>query len=481
MSMQTEKRKSKLFRSLANLKNLTTYSFKHSKSLRARRHSRQVKNILALVNIELGKLDYHHPQYAQRVREFDHAMIELTKAKWHTSLAMETGAKEEWAKAFASLKKSEAFSQKLYDALVSGSSSPLDYEKVTLTRDGTEILFADGAPLVPEINPVIILQGSDYDMGYQYAQQLIQIFGPWILKRKAGRNFNEQITVIKKWEDQIKQHAPEILSLCKGWAAGATDAGVPMSYYDVLDLWTGHEPPATGYIGESGLPELGPPLCSGLAAWGHATVDGKLVTGSSGDHDIAHTVTVVAFPETGNNFIFAPFGATGDVPAAGPLYFFGHPGMNNKGLAYVHHGGGPKMVEPKKYWGYGIRRAVSVFHILRFANSAQEAREMEMSFPIGDIGPGDPGTAGGFYADSTYGYSIESRKEPVIIRESGLMGETDFLYATNSPLHPDVSQTAWMQADRESWAWDKPGGWHPQEFAAFSLSSLENPFIMGLK
>ncbi|MEM7798315.1 MAG: hypothetical protein AAF633_03915 [Chloroflexota bacterium] len=43
--------------------------------------------------------------------------------------------------------------------------------------------------------------------------------------------------------------------------------------------------------------------------------------------------------EDGNNYIFAPFGADGGVPAAGPLYFFGHPGMNNKGLAYVHHGG----------------------------------------------------------------------------------------------------------------------------------------------
>ena len=78
----------------------------------------------------------------------------------------------------------------------------------------------------------------------------------------------------------------------------------------------------------------------------------------------------------------------------------------------------------------------AVFHILRFANSAKEALEMELSFPIGDVGSGGFGTLGGFWADSSYGYILDSRKDPVIVREAGVMGETDFLYATNSPLHP---------------------------------------------
>jgi hypothetical protein len=105
---------------------------------------------------------------------------------------------------------------------------------------------------------------------------------------------------------------------------------------------------------------------------------------------------------------------------------------------------------------------------------------MEMAFPIGDVGQGDPGTAGGYWADSQYGFVVESRQDPVIIRESGLMGERDFLYAANSPLHPDVSQAAWMQGDQD-WVWDEPGGWRPKEFVGFSLSSLENPFLLGLK
>jgi len=41
-------------------------------------------------------------------------------------------------------------------------------------------MFEDGMPLPPNIRPVIILQDSDYDIGYQYYQQIMQIFGKWV-------------------------------------------------------------------------------------------------------------------------------------------------------------------------------------------------------------------------------------------------------------------------------------------------------------
>jgi hypothetical protein len=43
---------------------------------------------------------------------------------------------------------------------------------------------------------------------------------------------------------------------------------------------------------------------------------------------------------------------------------------------------------------------------------------MEAAFPIGDVGAGDPGTAG-FYVDDEYGYVTESRAEPVLLRQAG--------------------------------------------------------------
>jgi hypothetical protein len=153
----------------------------------------------------------------------------------------------------------------------------------------------------------------------------------------------------------------------------------------------------------------------------------------------------------------------------------GHPGMNARGLAYVHHGGVPKMVEDRSEWGYGIRRGMSVFHVLRFANTARQALEMEMRFPVGDVGLDPANTAGGFYADDEYGYVAESRKNPIAIREAGLLGETDFLYANNSAAHPLAEQSGWMKPFRNRWLWDSHGGWRPISYQPPSLVTLRKP------
>lgn len=120
--------------------------------------------------------------------------------------------------------------------------------KPVLSKNGTEIDYADDAPVVPEVCPVIILEGSSFEMGYQYAQQLAHIFGRWILDKKAKRKFSDQaVDIIKKWEGQIAVYALEILDMCRGWVQGAADIGIEMSYYDVLEIWTGHMPPKTTY------------------------------------------------------------------------------------------------------------------------------------------------------------------------------------------------------------------------------------------
>lgn len=450
---------------------LVRYLLENLSSFRAMQKIEQARFSLLLANIELAKSGFDDPTYPRRMDEFNQAMIELTKGKWFAAQAMDTRKQADWNKAFQHLRKAHKSGLQLETLLRTGNSTPVEFEKAILSSNDTEITFADGVPLLPEINPVIILQGSDYEMGYQYAQQVIQIFGPWLMKRKAGRIFNEEERgIIRLWEDQIRQFAPEILEMCRGWASGATDSGVPMSYEDALEIWTGHEPPAEDYMGiRPGKPrELPRPACSGVAAWGRTTQDGKLVAGASGDHDCTYMVTVIAFPQTGNAFIYTPFSAIGDVPEIGQLFMMGHPGMNNKGLAYIEHGGEVRMIEPKEEWGYGIRKGTSIFHILRFANTAKEALEMELAFPVGDVGQ-TMGSVGGFYADSTYGYILESRRNPIIIREAGVMGETDFLYANNSAMHPDADKAGWMQPDKENWSWNKHGGWYPTRFMEFSL------------
>lgn len=455
------------------------YAVKNKNWIKADRYKAQIAGILTRANTEIGKLNYNNSEYILYVSKYNQAVIEAEKAKYCWEKAMDTGDKVYWKQSFSYFKTSISIANQLYQSLIGKTSEESTYNKSVFTSNGTEITFADGVPLVPEVLPLVILQGSDYDMGYQYAEQVIQIYGPWIFQRKAGKHFTqEDLDFMSNWEEQIRQYAPEILGMCRGWAAGATASGVAMSYEDVLDLWTGHRPPAKlpYNLSEIGLPaELAHPFCSGVAAWGRATSDGKLVTASTGDHNPAHAVVIVAFPETGNNFIATPFHVTGDIRSAPRMYMMGHPGMNSKGLAYIEHGGEPRLAEPMELWGYGIRKGTAIFHLLRFANSAKEARKMELEFPVGDVGT-VMGSAGGIWADSTYGYVSECRKEPVVIRESGMLGETDYLYACNGILDPKLKEVWWMQPDSDNWSWDKHGGWYPKKYKNFERGMIGDPW-----
>jgi hypothetical protein len=445
------------------LKNINTF-----RAIKARGKARTP---IFLANLEIGKLDINNPIYSQRIEEYNQAVIEYHKGKFLSTEASRKRDKKLWKKAFQSFRKGTQIGDKLYKALKQGTSKSIHNERMTITNNGTEIKFADGVPLVPEVTPVIVLQGSDYEMGYQYAQQLVQVFGSWILENKTGRSFSEkQKKHMSLWEDEHRKHIPWLIEFIQGWVQGANDNGVPMSYEDVLYLWVGDMAPSKDFISQEGLPEIPPMACSGMAAWGSATPDGKLVTGSTGDHELSYQVIIVAYPDDGNAFIYSAFGATGAIAGGGDFWFFGHPAMNSKGLAYVHHGGGPKFLEPKRYWGYGVRRAASVMHIMRYADSAKTALDMEMAMPIGDIGKGDQATVGGFYADDNYGYVIEGRKEPIAIREAGLMGETDFLYANNSAIHPDAVESEWMSSKKDQWTWDPHGGWRPKEAVGMTKS-----------
>ncbi len=97
-----------------------------------------------------------------------------------------------------------------------------------------EISFKDGVPLAPNAAPVIMVQGSDFDMGYQYAQQMHQIFGSWALER-LKRNFTKAETaILEDYHRQLEKHTPEFIDFFKGIIAGASVAGIDLLYDEVL-------------------------------------------------------------------------------------------------------------------------------------------------------------------------------------------------------------------------------------------------------
>lgn len=308
-----------------------------------------------------------------------------------------------------------------------------------------EIEFEDRVPMPAIVRPVVILKGSDYDMGYQYYRQLVEIFGPMVSSyewnpilpwtrtpMRRGEYTRNELTELRKYEETIKKHIPEMIDFMRGMAEGATDADVPLSYLDILNFfvrrWT--------YIGSVGEQPY-PPMCSGFAAWGSSTKDRKLIFGGTGDLEMTvHEVLIMAFPETGNNYLCNT--------ATGPAY---HPGMNNKGLAYVHHGGcrpgGPVCncgYLPKP--PYALPMPLSTMHILRFANNADEAKEMTLSFPV---------LAGGLFVDAHgNNWCIECTELPAI-RQAGYLGEKDFIYATNNGLCKEVGIEGWTYIPHAGW------------------------------
>jgi hypothetical protein len=415
-----------------------------------------------LCNMELAKLDQKSDQYYKLLQIFNDGMVYHYAGKWHASLGIKSKSKSEWNKAYKYFKLALKISKNLYDNLVSGSAL-IDYPKPKL-RECSEIKFFEQVPLVPEITPIVVLEGTSFEMGMQYCEQLYEIYGPWILERHQ-RTFNkDEEGELRKWQEEHDKYTPEIIEFCKGWSEKSSELGLPLSFEQVIDLWVGHKPPAKSYLNSNaGVPELPPLACTAIAAWNEATEDGKLIAAATGDHDMSYQITIAMYPSDGNALVFTPFEATGTLPTVGPNWFFGHPGMNSKGLAYVHHGGGPKFLEPINSWGYGIRRGASVFHNLRYSNSSDEAFAKEMAWPIGDVGYGDQATVGGFYADGTSGYIIESRHEPLCIRKPGLLGEQDYLFSNNSVMHQEAVRSEWMSKIQNLWQWDEDGGWRPKD------------------
>lgn len=445
-------------------------------------------------NRELVKRDWRDPVYVAARMALEEVALDLHLAKWlfgridgtNLDFAPPAVGSGDLVRAHSGFKDVISRANKIAEACRANSVVALDKSKAGRTRKG-EIVFADDVPVVPTICPVVVLQGSNRDMGRQYAQQVIEIYGSWVFARLAARSFSaDERAEMSRWEAELKTYMPEILEFAAGWAEGATLSGVAMSYEQVLAVWTGTRPFSTevrpmafsqadkheegitaAYLGvavgrDRSVAEVAD-MCSGVCAWGSGTTDGGLVAASTTDHDCTYQATIVAFPDRGNSFIYTPFSVNGSIPVLGRFFMGGHPGMNSKGVAYIHHGGA-NTGEPFSEWGYGVRRGPCTLHILQFANAAEEARDMQLGWPVGDTAI-SLGTAGGLFADAKYGFSLEARngspdRPNPIIREAtyDTHGKAyEFLYANNNALSPRSGHL--NAAPKQGYSFSLAGGW----------------------
>ena len=317
-----------------------------------------------------------------------------------------------------------------------GGISPIALAR-SLAAQGTDVL-------PPGILPVVIISGSDYEMGYQYGQQagahiFLNAQASWA---SALQRFTHDgvRNALKANQHFIQEYTPENIEIMKGMAAGATAAGFDVSYEDALMMnCVLPNPETSNYPAGAEETELPPrKSCSVCSAWGSATKDGRLIGLDTvdGGGESFRAVIIVAFPDEGHDYMCgAVAGEIGE-------HFY----MNNTGLFIGNSGGGasPRAIDSD----YGLCWANVLPHIVRFADNAVEARDMMLGFPINF-----PENFH-FVDQQANSFVVEKTAAIQAVRSSGDFGEEDFLYSTNTYLHEDMGVTKFGPFVKEHGGYD---------------------------
>ncbi len=285
--------------------------------------------------------------------------------------------------------------------------------------------------LPPDILPIVILEGPDYEMGVQYGRQA----GHYIEKNKAAawasalQQYDREtvIRTLKANQHYIQEYTPECIDIMKGIADGAAAAGYDVTYVDIMLLNCTLPKPETSMYPQGAEDDSLPPKkgCSVCSAWGMATKNGRLIGMDTldGGPEAMYGVIIVAFPDDGNAYICgASAGEVGD-----------HFLMNNKGLMIGNSGGGgsPRDIDNN----YGLAWSCSLPHLVRYAGSAQQARDMVMPWQIN--------IPENFHFVDVKGNAFVVEKTAAVqaVRKPGDFGEKDFLFSTNNYLHETMKVT----------------------------------------
>jgi len=361
--------------------------------------------------------------------------------------------------------------QKTSAAAISHSpAAPAPYLSSTSPADDPS---RDSIP--PSILPVIMLKGSDYEMGFQYGEQACAYIDRTREDKWASalRRFNrdEVLRALRANQTFVRTFTPEWLDFMQGMADGATKAGYPMTYTDVLLMnCTLPDPKTSVYPEGAEDDELTSKRCSVASAWGSATRDGTLIGLDTLDTpDVAHAVVIVAFPDKGNAYMCGTdAGEIGD-----------HFLMNDRGL-FLGNSGGGSSPRPEDE-GYGLAWACSLPYLVRFASGAFEARDMVMKWQIN--------VPENFHFVDVRGQACVVEKTAAVqaVREPGDFGERDFLFSTNNYLHPDMKVTkeggfvgghggyGAYSAPRNTMIWDLFHNYHGEIDVEFAKMVLRFP------
>lgn len=289
---------------------------------------------------------------------------------------------------------------------------------------------------------VVVVSGSNFDMGQQYGEQAAAAIEHNLAIMKSHLyEVHGKTTVdadMKVWDYYNKEHDPGIVEWLKGIAKGCKKKKVKVSYSDLVllmvyptELWARPYAPypeeatktaklkatrkkqlKTGItIPEFNIEEKKHHSCNSFAATGSATSDGKPILGITQmvNDKAMDTVILIAFPENGSSWVSQPYAGRVNSNSA----------MNSAGFAWSM-----TAILSESAWGLAPE---AYFHYLaQYVTSPTAAQEYLTSTPRA-------GVTGGFtMADADGNISVyECNAFDYVLRGPGDEGETDFTVMTN--------------------------------------------------
>lgn len=290
-----------------------------------------------------------------------------------------------------------------------------------MTKKVQDIFTFDPAKVPGPTKEVVILRGSWYEMGVQYAEQLADEI-QMIIASKRGFAIRGFGSLEKAWEyveknyyPHYEKHIPEMIDF---WKGVADQSG--LEYRDVV-------------IGSSvfNYDDYG---CSTVSNWGSSTYDGRVLAGSNMDEPTYmanYDAVVVCYPDRGNAFI----ANRGFLQNCNLM-------MNEKGVV-VMNSAGQDAAEGDQ--GFGVPNAKSGLMAAVYSNTAEEARDAYMSFGSGN------GENCHVVDTNKNAYIVEHNARVNTYRQSGEFFEKDYLINTNGEftkeMEPSIFQGEFAFSD----------------------------------
>jgi hypothetical protein len=311
-------------------------------------------------------------------------------------------------------------------------------------------------PQVTGFPQVVVVSGTNFEMGYQYGLQAAPLI--YLNKQKVRSKLEKRLTKsvvdndIKVFNYYLKQYDPKIVDWFKGISAGCKKMKVSVSYDDLVlmtvypqELWARPDKP---------YPEMTPKfkrlnkknkvpeyehekahMCSSFGATGTATPDGNAVISivAGADTEVNAQVILVAFPKEGNGNSFISF------PFAGVI-------ANNQALSSKFAWVEPAAPTWDPVWG--VSTEFYFHYITQYADSIDDAMDFIKTTPRA-------GVTGNFlfadasgtikaleanaqhYAERVPGTDYPDTGDSLYEQLYGAEGE-NFLIMVNHYVHPDM-------------------------------------------